>query len=180
MEAGYLLLPTLTLLYFYQGCTPRPALAPGKIAVPGRPSLKNFQDCPAPPRKCPEFNCYPAPPRGFYPNPEIFFLCPAPPRPEAKKGCPVHPRCKTSIPQCKKSKLEISSSKVFSFPGNWDTAGAPQHTPPLKMLSPILSPWLRSNAKEQKPNFKTAATPQTLRNSTAPQQLLSAIMIHNH
>ena len=25
------------------------------------------------------------------PRPEIFFLCPAPPRPEAKKGCPVHP-----------------------------------------------------------------------------------------
>ena len=81
------------------------------------------------------------------------------------------------------SKLEISSSKVFSFPGNWDTAGAPQHTPPLKMLSPILSPWLRSNAKEQRPNFKTAATPQTLRKNTAltiPQQLLSATMIHNH
>ena len=30
------------------------------------PSPENFQDCPAPPRKCPEFNCYPAPPRGFY------------------------------------------------------------------------------------------------------------------
>ena len=77
-------------------------------------------------------------------------------------------------------KSKIICSKVFSFPGNWDTAGGPQHTPPLKMSSPILSPWSRSNAKEQRPNFKTAATPQTLRNSTAPQQLLSATMIHNH
>ena len=155
----------------------RPALPRTRVKWLPWPRNSLSLPCPAPPRKCPEFNCYPAPPRGFYPNPEIFFLCPAP---KQKKGCPVHPRYKTSIPQCKKSKLEISSSKVFSFPGNWDTAGAPQHTPPLKMLSPILSPWLRSNAKEQKPNFKTAATPQTLRNSTAPQQLLSAIMIHNH
>ena len=32
--------------------------------------------CPAPPRKCPEFNCYPAPPWGFYspPRPTPKFL----------------------------------------------------------------------------------------------------------
>ena len=55
----------------------RPALAPGENGCPGP---ENYQDCPAPPRKCLEFNCYPAALRGFYclPQPEIFFLCPAP------------------------------------------------------------------------------------------------------
>ena len=48
------------------------------------PSPENFQDCPAPPQKCPEFNCYPALLQGFYSMP-----CPAPPRRE--KRLPVHP-----------------------------------------------------------------------------------------
>ena len=54
----------------------------------------------APPRKCPKFNCCPAPPQGFCPctwpappQPEIFLFGLAPPRPEAKKRCPVHPWC---------------------------------------------------------------------------------------
>ena len=55
---------------------------PGENGCPGP---ENFQDCPASPRKCPEFNFYPA-----LPKPEIFFLYPALACPEAKKGCPVH------------------------------------------------------------------------------------------
>ena len=39
-----------------------------------QPSPENFQDCPAPPRKCPEFDCYPAPPWGFYSLPWSCFL----------------------------------------------------------------------------------------------------------
>ena len=66
----------------------RPAPAPGKMAALDCPGPKNFWDCPAlpcPTRKCPEFNCNPALPRGFYsqprpapPQPENFFFCPAP------------------------------------------------------------------------------------------------------
>ena len=37
-----------------QGCTPRPAPAPGEMAAPGRPGPENFQLCPAPPRPTPE------------------------------------------------------------------------------------------------------------------------------
>ena len=48
------------------------------------PSPENFQDCPAPPQKCPEFNCYPALLQGFYSMP-----CPA--RPRREKRLPVHP-----------------------------------------------------------------------------------------
>ena len=33
----------------WQGCTPRPAPAPAKLAAPARPDHENFQDCPAPP-----------------------------------------------------------------------------------------------------------------------------------
>ena len=39
--------------------------APGKMAALARPSPKNFQDCPARPRKCSEFSCYPALPPGL-------------------------------------------------------------------------------------------------------------------
>ena len=35
----------------HQGCTPRPAPAPGKMAAPGCPGPENFQLCPAPPLK---------------------------------------------------------------------------------------------------------------------------------
>ena len=34
-----------------QGCTPRPAPAPAKLAAPACPDPENFQHCPAPPRK---------------------------------------------------------------------------------------------------------------------------------
>ena len=47
----------------------RPAPArPRENGCPGPPRPRKFSKLPrpAPPRKCPEFNCYPAPPRGFY------------------------------------------------------------------------------------------------------------------
>ena len=72
-----------------QGCTPRPPCH--ALAAPDCPGPENFQDCPAPPQKCPEFNCCPedfttAP---ACPTPKKFPS--APPRPKAKKRCPVHP-----------------------------------------------------------------------------------------
>ena len=71
----------------------------GKWLPRGAPKPENFQNCPAPPRKCPKFNCYHAPPRGFSPcppRPTPNNFSSAPPRPEAKKGCPVHP-CTESL-----------------------------------------------------------------------------------
>ena len=45
---------TNSAILLYQGCTPRPAPAPGEMAAPGRPGPENFQLCPAPPRPTPK------------------------------------------------------------------------------------------------------------------------------
>ena len=77
-----------------QGCTPRPTPPQprGEMAALGRPGPKKFQECPAPPRKCPEFNCYPASPRAFSPcpAPKIYPLPRSAP-PRRKKRLPLHP-----------------------------------------------------------------------------------------
>ena len=69
-----------------------------------RPGPGNCQDspappCPAPPRKCPKFDCYPAPSRKN-------FFCPAPSHAVAKKGYPVHPRLRQLTLGCRLPKHE--------------------------------------------------------------------------
>ena len=64
----------------------RPAPAPGKMAAL---ALKIFKT--APPRKCPHFDCNPAPPEDFIPcaaPPQFKRKFPLP-RPEAKKAVPA-------------------------------------------------------------------------------------------
>ena len=82
----------------------RPALPRpwGKWLPRGAPALKIFKTAPprvprpAPPRKCPEFNCYPPRPKDFLPAPP----CPTPnnfssalpcPAPKQKKAAPCIP-----------------------------------------------------------------------------------------
>ena len=68
-----------------------PVLALGKIAALNRPSPKSFQDCLAPPQKCPKFYCYPGPPRGVCP-------CHAPPHPKKSSFAPPRFEAKNAAP----------------------------------------------------------------------------------
>ena len=80
----------------HQGCTPRPA--PGKMAAPAPKNFKTAPPDPVHPENDPSLTGIPpALPRGFNslhpapPRPVPNFFFSAPPRLEAKKGCPVHP-----------------------------------------------------------------------------------------
>ena len=78
--------------------------------APPRPGPENFQDCPAPSRKCAKFDWYPALPRGFY--------------------CHVHPCCRlvelwiiigfegTLSLKGHSEWFQCGPSHVFTFP-NW-------------------------------------------------------------
>ena len=48
------ILPKVDSWSMGQGCTPRPAPAPGEMASRGRPGPENFEDCPAPLRPTPK------------------------------------------------------------------------------------------------------------------------------
>ena len=75
---------------------PRPALAPGKMAAPGRPGPENFQLCPAPP------------------HPGKRGRCPAPPRPENYPGARIGANVPTSSKVFGSQKLLTS---IFSTKG---------------------------------------------------------------
>ena len=89
---------------------PRPA--PGKIALLAPKIFKTAPPHPAPHRKCPEFNCYPAPPRGF----------PAPPRLTPKKNSFALPRGKKRLPCA--SPAPTLHDRVFKL-FNWTQLGKP-------------------------------------------------------
>ena len=67
---------------------PRPD--PGGNGCPGAPWPRQFSRMPHPGDAL-GFNCYPALPQAFSPCPAPIIFSSAPPRPKAKKGCPVHP-----------------------------------------------------------------------------------------